>query len=414
MVESSFRAAIVLALVGGPSLSACSSAEPGQPRAGQGGTGTATGGTASAGGAGAAGAMGVAGAGGITIGGCTETCVAPRTCSTGSSVCLDPGTCLVDGDCATGHQCDVTSGSCAIGGDCGQVAFQLEQVASNVLILLDRSGSMDDDAGGETRWNVARSAIDEVTRQWGGKLRFGLATYSSCLAGGCSAGSIVTPIAADGAGAIESFLATTVGEGSSDGTQKNDDGKIRYLCDSDDPETSTGKSLAALVGEPSLLDAGRANAVILLTDGAENDDCAGECDGPCGAKRLLNQTPPVKTYVIGLGVNADDVDAIAKAGGTSTSISAKNLADLSLAFSQVAATVATCDYVLSGVPPNTSDLYVFFDDNPTAIPADVGEGWSYDASTNHFTINGASCDRVKSGQVKDIDVVFGCPRPVIE
>jgi hypothetical protein len=348
------------------------------------------------------------------ISGCEASCVAPRRCSADTVTCLEPGACTVDGDCPAGQQCDAEKGKCDIGGDCGQVAFQMEHISPNILILLDRSGSMDDDADGDTRWNVARDAIDRVTTEWGDKIRFGLATYSSCLPGGCSAGSIVTPIGPDQGGAIRDFLATTADEGSKDGKAVNGDGKIKYLCDSDDPETSTGKSLAALVGEKSLLESGRSNAVILLTDGAETKECKDDCDGPCGAKRLLDQSPSVKTYVIGLGVNADDVDAIAEAGGTSASIPAKNLGDLSKAFDQIAVSVATCDYTLSGTPPNLEELYVFFDNEPTPVERDDADGWSFDPATRHFALNGKSCESVKTGAVKDIDVVFGCPRPIIE
>jgi hypothetical protein len=353
----------------------------------------------------------VIGSGGIALG-CDPSCAPPRRCGASSGACLDPDACVSDGDCSQGQKCE--AGKCKIGGECGQVAFQMERISPNIMILLDRSGSMDEDADGDTRWNVARSAIDRVTTEWGDKIRFGLATYSSCLSGGCSAGSIVIPIGPNTATAIQAFLDSTVDEGSNDGRGLTDDGKLQYLCDSDDPETSTGKSLAALVGESSLLEQGRTNAVILLTDGKETSECADDCDGPCGAERLLGQSPQVNTYVIGLGVNADDVDEIAESGGTTASIPATNLGELSSAFDQIAASVASCDYTLGGAPPNTQDLYVFFDDEPTPVPRSDTNGWSFAADTRQFTLHGRACEDVKTGAVKDIDVVFGCPRPVIE
>jgi hypothetical protein len=320
----------------------------------------------------------------------------------------------VDGDCVEGQKCNLATGTCEVGGDCGEVQFGLERVTPNVLVLLDRSGSMDDDAGGDSRWNVAKSAIGELTARWGDQIRFGLATYSSCLPGGCSAGSIVIPIGDGTANAIDDFLATTVDKGSADGKKVDGDGKLEYLCDSNDPETSTGKSLAALAGERSLLEMGHTNAVILLTDGAETKECVGDCDGPCGAGRLLEQSPSVKTYVIGLGVNAAAVDEIAKAGGTDASISVKNLGELSNAFDQVATSIASCDYTLGASPPDTEHLYVYFDDDSVAVPNDSKDGWSYAPDTRRFTLNGEACGRIKAGGVKHIDVVFGCPRPVLK
>jgi hypothetical protein len=339
-------------------------------------------------------------------------CTAPARCGPASHGCLAPGACSLDGDCAAGQICNPGTGQCEIGGGCGQSEFQITQLAPNVMILLDRSGSMDDDAGGDTRWNVAKNAIATVTTTYDAKIRFGLSTYSSCLPGGCSAGSIIVPIADANAAAINGFLANTVDEGSSDGQGQASGGKIQYLCDSGDPETSTGKALVALVGEASLLDPLRTNAIILLTDGAESSECTAGCDGACGAQQLLLQTPSVKTYVIGLGVNPASVDQIAAAGGTVQSIPASNQAELSSAFDQIAAAVASCDYVLDTAPPNATDIFVYFNDDPTAVPRDDTNGWSYDPVTKKLTFNGSSCDQVKSGTVTDIDVVFGCPGPV--
>jgi hypothetical protein len=322
--------------------------------------------------------------------------------------------CGGDGECPQGQICNPDSGQCEIGGDCGQTQFELTELPPNMMILLDRSASMDGDAEDDTRWNVAKSAIEAVTVAFDDAIRFGLATYSACVSGGCTAGTIVIPIAANNATAINGFLATTLDERSSDGQETSDDGKVRYLCDTGDPETTTGMSLAALVGEPSLLDTTRTNAVVLLTDGEESEECAEDCDGPCGAERLLSQSPAVKTYAIGLGVNPEAIDAIAAAGETGQAIGASNLAELSSAFDRIAAAVASCDYTLDDAPPNTAELYVFFNDDPAAVASDAGDGWSYEPTTRRLRFHGSACEQVKAGAVSDIDVVYGCPRPVVD
>ena len=53
-------------------------------------------------------------------------------------------------------------------------------------------------------------------------------------------------------------------------------------------------------------------------------------------------------------------------------------------------------------------------DDPTGIAKDATNGWSYDPVTNKLSFNGSSCTQLKSGTVKDIDVVYGCAGPVIE
>jgi hypothetical protein len=316
------------------------------------------------------------------------------------------------GAIASGEQGDASEPE--IGDGCGHSEFEIAELPPNVMILLDRSGSMDDDADGDTRWNVAKRAIETLTTSFDDRIRFGLATYSSCLEGGCSAGAIVVPIAEHAAQAINDFLATTVDEGSDDGLATRDDGKIQYLCDSGDDETSTGKSLSALVGEKSLLDPNHSNAVILLTDAEESDDCIDDCDGPCGAKKLLKQATAVKTYVIGLGVNPDAIDEIAAAGDTDHALGAGSQDELSQAFDDVAKAVASCDYELDGTPEDSADLYVFFNDDPQAIPHDDPDGWSYDAAAHRLQFIGDACTQIESGAVKDIDVVFGCPEPTVD
>ncbi|MBK7583845.1 MAG: VWA domain-containing protein [Myxococcales bacterium] len=340
-------------------------------------------------------------------------CTAPQVCGLGSKKCLEAGTCATDGDCDQNQVCNVQTKLCEIGGGCGKSVFELTELPPNLMILLDRSGSMSGDAGGSTRWNVAKQAVSQVTTKFDAQLRFGLATYSSCASGGCSAGSIVVPIADKNAATINAFLGSTVDQGSSNGQGKTSSGLLKYLCDSGNPETSTGKSLAALVGQSSLQDPSRTNAVLLLTDGSESGECKGSCDGPCGAAKLLAQNPPVKTYVIGLGVNPSAIDQIAAAGGTTKSVPASNQTELDAAFNKIAAAVASCEYLLDKAPPNSTGVYVYFNDDPTGVPSDPNNGWSYDPTTNKLTFNGTACTQLKSGTVTDIDVVYGCPGPVV-
>lgn len=344
--------------------------------------------------------------------GASGDCTSPQVCGAGSKKCLDPGSCGQDGDCPSGQVCNAQK-TCEIGGGCGKSEFKLTQVAPNVMILLDRSGSMDGAAGSDTRWNVAKKAIAQVTTKFDAKLRFGLATYSSCKSGGCSAGSIVVPIADTNAAAINGFLGKTIDQGSSNGAGTSG-GKIQYLCDSGNPETSTGKSLAALVGEPTLQDKTRTNAIILLTDGGESGECVGSCNGPCGSGKLLAQAPSVKTYVIGLGVNPSAIDAIAAAGGTTKSVPATNQTELDAAFDKIADAVATCEYVLDSAPADPNKIYVYFNDDPTGVPKDATNGWSYDPVTKKLTFNESSCAKLKGGTVTDVDVVYGCAGPIVE
>jgi len=344
-----------------------------------------------------------------------EDCALGQHCGEASKQCLDPTGCVLSDDCDDGFACE--EGMCTIGGDCGGFAFEITAVPPNVMILLDRSGSMDGAVTGTgmNRWEVAREAVRSVTTGFDATIRFGLATYSSCTGGGCSAGSVVTPIADMNSAAIMAFLDNTVGVGSGNGQAVNGEGKIEYLCDSGDPETSTGKSLNGLVGEPSLADMERTNAVLLITDGAESGDCVdGGIDGPAGAAALFAQMPQVSTYAVGFGDgNQAELDMIAAAGGTVMGYFAEDPMQLQMALDAIASAVASCTFVLDQVPPDPGMIYVFFDLDPAGVPNDPNNGWTYDPVTNSITFHGPACDAIKSGAVVNIDIVYGCNMPPV-
>jgi hypothetical protein len=325
--------------------------------------------------------------------GCDEVCAAGTYCSAAGE-CIPDGTCQDDADCGTGLVCDEDAQVCVPGGDCGANEFEITKLPPNLLIVLDRSGSMDAEvpnSGGQTRWEVAGAAIAQLLVDYAATVSFGLDLFSACTGNGCAPGTIVLPIGSAPAD-IDQTIAQTA------------------LCDSGDPETVIGGSLQALVGEASLQVAGRDNAILLITDGQDN--CGG--GGPQAAAALLGQPVAVTTYVVGFSgdVNAGELDAIAQAAGTAPYYQADDAMQLSAALSSIAASVASCSYTLD-MPPE-GDIYVFFNDDPQQIPQDGQDGWTYDPSTNTITFHGAACDQIQNGIVTDIDIVFGCAAPTPE
>lgn len=344
-----------------------------------------------------------------------EDCADGEVCGPASGECVPEGGCILDDDCPDGQVC--TDGACMIGSDCGGFVFSIEAVPPNLLIMLDRSGSMDASVPNSNgnRWEVAKQAIELVTTTFDDQIRFGLATYSACVGDGCSPGTIVVPIADQNAAAINGFLGMTVGVGSNNGDSVNGEGKIEYLCDSGDPETSTGASLQAQLGSPPLQDTERDNAIMLITDGAESGDCVFDGnDGPTAAANLFGQAIPVKTFAVGFGgADLDEINAIAQAGGTGMGYVADMADNLNAALEQIATAVATCTFELDQVPPDAAEIYVFFDKDPAGVPNDPNNGWTYDPMTNTVTFHGTACMAIKSGAVVDIDIVYGCNEPPI-
>lgn len=332
---------------------------------------------------------------------CSEDtdCPPGQHCGQLSSKCLGPDQCVYSEDCDEGKTCD--SGMCVIGSDCGGDSFELTKLPPNMMIVLDRSGSMDGDVmnSNKSRWEVAKDAIFAVTTQFNNDIRFGLVTYSACeLLNKCTAGKIVVPILDKAAKIISDFLGPK---------------GLEYLCNSGMSETSTGNTLQALVGNPTLQDPMRGNAVLLITDGNENDDCKGNTDGAKAAGALFGQPIPVKTYAVGFsdGIIGSLAD-IAMNGGTNQPYNATDPTSLQEALNSIAANAASCDFVLNTIPDDPSKIHVFFNDNPAEIPNDPNNGWTYDPNTNTIHFHGDACKALQDGAVLDIDVVFGCNAPI--
>jgi hypothetical protein len=322
---------------------------------------------------------------------CPSGCGAGMQCSGGGG-CIAEGSCKIDADCATSFVCDVPTSACVPGGGCGSDEFAIDIVPPNVMLVVDRSGSMEDEnvpGTNMTRWEVAVQAIDSMTTAYDGKIRFGLDLFSACEPGGCSPGAIVLPIPSTPAQINQTAASTT-------------------LCNSNDPETSIAATLAALEGEPTLQDPGRDNVILLLTDG--HDNCGG--GGADAAQALVQQSVPVSTFVVGFSgdVDTDELTAIAEAAGTAPYHQANDPADLEDAFNTIAAHVASCTYKLQSTPPE-EQLYVFFNNDPAGIQDDPTNGYTYDPTTNTLTFHGDACDALEAGSVSDIDVVFGCAHP---
>jgi hypothetical protein len=322
------------------------------------------------------------------FGACSPPCGSGDYCGS-SNVCIPDGTCDVDADCASGLVC--VGEVCTPGGECGAEEFALTALPPNVMITLDRTGSMDGsvpNSGGLTRFEVASAAISDLLNIYDGTINFGLNLFSACTGNGCAAGTIVEPIGASSA-AINTAIGNT------------------NLCFSGDNETVIGGTLDALIGEMSLQDPGRDNIVLLITDGEDN--CGG--GGDVAAATLLAQPVPVPVYVVGFSgdVDAAELQSIADAANTGQYIQADDANDLNAALQAVASSVASCSYLLGDTPDG--QIFVFFDNDPAGVPSSDSNGWSYDAATNTLTFHGATCDQIKSGMVQDIDVVFGCSAP---
>lgn len=194
----------------------------------------------------------------------------------------------------------------------------------DILLLLDRSGSMLDD----NKWGQATNAISDVFVPYFETLRFGLMTFPS--SGSC--------------GVTEGELAIQIGEASGSRLEEV------YQSSTPTDEALTPLSEAIRIGHMALTETrvpNRRSYLILLTDGIET--CAPvalEDSAPIAAAREA-ANDGFNTYVIGFGslVKRSTLREMARVGGTERERLVSDQTQLSETLTEIidSATTERCD-----------------------------------------------------------------------
>ncbi|HEY0466091.1 MAG TPA: hypothetical protein VGC79_17895, partial [Polyangiaceae bacterium] len=175
-------------------------------------------------------------------------------------------------------------------------------------------------------------------------------------------------------------------------------------------------------------------AVVYATDGQPNG-CGAMNTVPEAAKVALRgalSTPPIPTYVLGVGPNLANLNTIADQGGTKTAFlvdTAGNAASqLSAALSSIRTGALSCTYVIPPAPKGQTfqDNLVNIDytngagvltkigqtpPGPDGKPADcsTADGWQYSGDKTQINLCGKTCSDVKADKGGKLQVRFGCP-----
>jgi hypothetical protein len=385
-------------LLVGSLIFGCGSSDTGSSQGGSATTSTTT----SQGGGGTGGGQG----GGVTTG-CTPACTDPQVCSV-AGACIDPGTCLEDGDCGAGTVCDKPTKTCVPGGMCGGQEAKAEAVAPNILIVLDRSCSMTEKVNGVSKWAIAVKAIQTMTTNYTGKIRFGLTMFPDLVAPNCEQDAIPVPVAPGTEATISTMLGNAL--------VNNDPYFPNGPC-----VTNIDTAMQQAATEPAFTDPDRDSYALLITDGKQSNGCsaAGADAGTTMIIKTMHDTAMVSTFVLGFGgaIDANQMNTFADAGGVPAGdpqkyYDASDQASLDMALATIADKTLGCTFQLADVPPNPDEIYVFFN-NVESIARDAThmKGWDYDAANNQVTFYGAQCAELKAGTVTDVDIVFGCNQP---
>jgi hypothetical protein len=296
---------------------------------------------------------------------------------------------------------------------CGLDTYNLVRVPPQVVLVLDRSSSMNRMPTGATMpdatlWKDARAAVDQVLMSTQSGIHWGLQLFP--VPTGCQvAAAPEVPVK------VDNYM------------------PILMKVD----ELMTNNTVTGMGGTPTdtaVINATRylqglmsANPkyLVLATDG-EPTCAAGSSVGNGHDAALAAITAAVtagfKTYVIGIAISPTSnghttLNDMATAGGVPRNDAmfkyypAGNRADLVAALNTITGQVTNCVFPLSRPPPVPDNVKVTVDG--MRVEPSMTDGWSYtNAQMTAIQFNGPACEAIKT-RMAQVSIVFGCPGVII-
>jgi hypothetical protein len=289
---------------------------------------------------------------------------------------------------------------------CGQATFGIStnHATPNVMMVVDESGSMTQQVPGTnmSKWVSLQQAVHSLLMAYDAQVNWGLSIFPNPGGQSCDPGKVDVPIGVGNTTQILSMI-----DGLTDQTIGGN--------------TPTDQTLQAVRIGGGLINAAHNNYVLLMTDGLPN--CGSDTNGVQSTiASLYAASPSIRTFVVGIGADTQSNPAAldgwataghtARASGTPLYYQANNVTDLQTAFADIISGIASCEYQLTQKPDDPSLLTAYLDGQ--AVANDPANGATYDAGSQSMIFHGTSCDKIKSGAVAKVDVVYGCPSPTIQ
>lgn len=327
------------------------------------------------------------------------------------------------GNAGSGNALNVGPGTSpdagVMNGECARQNFQLTRQPAEILLLLDRSGSMKEkpsgSGGNETKWSLVVPAVNQVVTATNMSISWGLKAFPEGEGKECIAESVTdavpVSIAPDNAAAVTAQVTALTPEGNGTPTGDAVKAAVKYLKSLTDPNPKF---------------------ILLATDGEPS--CTGTSEGGTNARTYAVQavtdaaSAGIKTVVVGVATTKSSATqalnemAIA---GQMPQISgdpsapkyylASTQDELVRALVEITGQVSNCVFHLTSKPPDPDNIAVEIDDKKAPRDTTHSDGWDYIGTDDlQVEVFGSWCDGIKSASANSVNFVLGCPGEVIQ
>jgi len=301
-------------------------------------------------------------------------------------------------------------------GECAHQDFNLAQNPAEVLLVLDRSASMQEPpsgSSGSSKWDLVVPGVNEVITATNGTVSWGLKTFPEGEGEECIADSVTSaipvPVAASNASAVTHAISATTPDGNGTPTADAIDAAVAYLKTLKDPNPKF--ILLATDGEPS----------------CANDKKDTAAARTAAVKAIASAASAgFDTFVVGVATTKDSatkaLNDMAAAGKMPRANSdskkfylASNKDELVKALTLITGQVSSCTFELTSAPPDPDNVAVHV--NGMLAPRDPShlEGWDYTgADAREVLVYGSWCDQIKGAAAGNtVNFILGCPGEVV-
>jgi hypothetical protein len=303
---------------------------------------------------------------------------------------------------------------------CGSVdSVSVKPIPADVLILLDASTGMNDDAGGATcsggcgaasRWAAAVAAIERVVADTDATVNWGLQIFPDSSDACAVPGTPTVPVGPAHAAAIAAAIAARTSPNG--GVTAGGNAPLR------------GAEGAAVAYLSTLVDPGT-KLILLATAGAPSCPPGSSDPGTEDAKGAVDAITTAAqsgfaTTVLGIATAGGPTDAtlnaLAIAGGTPRTgppryTPVADAAELTAPSNTLLRIAPPCSFAIPAPPTSdTSPWQIRVTVDGVAIPRDTSrlDGWDYDGGVTSLTIYGPTCTDLMTTPPHTVSIKFLC------